>query len=127
SERSIEWVIGRLPSICGDPVLLRQVLTNLIENAVKFTRTRKDARIEVSAREEATEHIVDVIDNGVGFDMKYAGKLFGVFQRMHRIDQYEGNGIGLASVQRIITRHGGRVWAEAELDKGATFHFSLPK
>lgn len=127
SGRNIEWVIGKLPVVNGDSTLLRQVFTNLIENAVKYTRTRKNARIEISASEDKEEYIFVVTDNGVGFDMKYAGKLFGVFQRMHRIDEYEGNGIGLATVQRIIARHGGRVWAKAELDRGAGFHFSLPK
>ncbi|MCK9386898.1 MAG: ATP-binding protein [Sulfuritalea sp.] len=127
AERNIEWVIGDLPSVRGDAALLRQVWANLLENAVKFTRPREDARIEVSAREENGETIFLVADNGVGFDMQYVGKLFGVFQRLHSQEEFEGSGIGLATVQRIVNRHGGRVWAEAELDQGATFYFALPR
>jgi chemotaxis family two-component system sensor kinase Cph1 len=127
AERTIEWVIGDLPAVFGDYVMLRQVWTNLLDNAVKYTRTREVARIEVSAREEKGEILFAVGDNGVGFDMRYAGKLFGVFQRLHSLQEFEGNGIGLASVQSIITRHGGRIWAEAELNQGATFYFTLPK
>lgn len=125
--RTIEWVIGDLPSVRGDYALLRQVWANLLDNAVKYTRTRDVARIEVSAS-EANGHIIFVVaDNGVGFDMQYAGKLFGVFQRLHALEEFEGTGIGLATVHRIITRHGGRVWAEAELSRGARFYFTLPK
>jgi PAS domain S-box-containing protein len=127
ADRTIEWVIGDLPAVFGDYVMLRQVWTNLLDNAVKYTRTREVARIEVSAREEKGEILFAVGDNGVGFDMRYAGKLFGVFQRLHSLQEFEGNGIGLASVQSIITRHGGRIWAEAELNQGATFYFTLPK
>jgi light-regulated signal transduction histidine kinase (bacteriophytochrome) len=124
--RAIEWVIGDLPSVQGDSVLIRQVWANLLGNAAKYTRPKQAARIEVSAREGDSEVIFAVSDNGVGFDMRFVGKLFGVFQRLHSHEEFEGTGIGLANVQRIVTRHGGRVWAEAELHKGATFYFTLP-
>lgn len=126
SGRTIEWVIGELPSVRGDYNLLRQVWANLLGNAVKYSRQREAARIEIKAREGNGEVIFVVSDNGVGFDMQYAGKLFGVFQRLHSQGEFEGTGIGLAIVHRIITRHGGRVWAEAEPTRGAAFYFSLP-
>jgi signal transduction histidine kinase len=126
-ERSIEWSIGNLPAVRGDVGLLRQVWANLLENAVKYTRTKDVARIEVTSRDGDGETVFSVSDNGVGFDMKYASKLFGVFQRLHSQDQFDGTGIGLATVQRIIKRHGGRVWAEAQVGRGATFYFALPK
>lgn len=127
ANRDIEWRIGRLPHVWADPVLLRVAVQNLIENAVKYSRERPLAIIEISAKETGAEHIIYVKDNGVGFDMKYADKLFGVFQRLHAVERFEGTGIGLASVRRIIGRHGGRTWAESVLGEGATFFFSLPK
>jgi PAS domain S-box-containing protein len=126
SGRRIVWVIDRLPVVRGDRAMLRVVLTNLFSNAVKYSAPRPEARIEVSARQADGETVVCVRDNGVGFDPRFASKLFGVFQRLHRSDEFEGTGIGLASVRRIITRHGGRTWAESAPDRGAAFSFSLP-
>jgi PAS domain S-box-containing protein len=125
--RKIEWVVGKLPGVRGDPVLLRQVIVNLLSNAIKYTRSRTKARIEIGAEEKENETVFFVRDNGVGFDMKHAEKLFGVFQRLHRVEEFEGTGIGLANVRRIVERHGGRAWAEAKTGAGATFYFSLPK
>ncbi len=123
--RAIETVIGDLPPCEADPALLKQVFVNLLANAVKFTRTRPVAHIEVGSEQRDGTCIYFVRDDGVGFDMKYVGKLFGVFQRLHRTEDYEGTGVGLAIVQRIVNRHGGRAWAEAEIDRGATFYFTV--
>ena len=125
--RKIEWAIAPLPVVWGDNNLLKLVWINLLSNAAKFTRKKEKARIEIEYREDETEYTFSVQDNGAGFDMQYSQKLFGVFQRLHSIAEYEGTGIGLANVQRIIARHGGRTWAEAELEKGAKFYFTLPK
>ena len=124
--RQIEWNVGTLPSVNGDQSLIRQVWWNLLANAVKYTRGKEPAKIEVNATAENGEVIFKIEDNGAGFDMKYAEKLFGVFQRLHPESEFEGTGIGLANVRRIISRHGGRTWAEAEPRKGAKFFFSLP-
>lgn len=123
--REVKILIGELPGCEADPSLLKQVFSNLLSNALKFTSARETPRIEVHSRVDGHEPVYVVKDNGVGFDMQYAGKLFGVFQRLHRAEDYEGTGVGLAIVQRIVLRHGGRVWAEAEPDKGATFYFTL--
>jgi PAS domain S-box-containing protein len=124
--RKIAWKIDPLPEVDGDAPALRQVIANLLSNAVKYTRGRELARIEVGAKEEEGETIVFIRDNGAGFDMKYAGKLFGVFQRLHTSREFEGTGVGLAIVRRVIQRHGGRVWVDARVGEGATFYFTLP-
>lgn len=123
--RSIEWRIATLPTVEGDPGLLKQVFANLLSNSVKYTRPRQNAVIEIGLREMNDEKVIYIRDNGVGFNMKYANKLFGVFQRLHRSEEFEGTGVGLAIVERVIKRHGGHIWAESELDKGATFYFTL--
>ena len=126
-ERKIDWKISSLPEVYGDYNLLRMVWINLLDNAVKYTRTKENAIIQIGYKDEKEETVFFIKDNGVGFDMKYADKLFGVFQRLHSSSQFDGTGIGLANVQRIILRHGGRIWAEAKEDNGATFYFSIPK
>ena len=124
-DRQVEWKIGTLPFVECDPTLIKQVFQNLLSNSLKFTRPRAHAIIEIGQRTNGKSHEIFVRDNGVGFSMKYADKLFGVFQRLHRPEDFEGTGVGLATVQRIVEKHGGRVWAEAELDKGASFYFTL--
>jgi light-regulated signal transduction histidine kinase (bacteriophytochrome) len=124
--RAVEWRVDPLPHVKADPALLRVVLTNLIGNAIKYTRPRNPAVIEIGSEPDGGQQVIYVRDNGVGFDMEYTTKLFGVFQRFHHAEEFEGTGIGLATVQRIITRLGGRVWAQAKENEGATFYFSLP-
>jgi light-regulated signal transduction histidine kinase (bacteriophytochrome) len=126
-KRNIEWQISKLPLVFCDEALLYQVWQNLLENAVKFTGTRKKAVIKIEVKDKEHEFVFSVNDNGVGFDLKYAQNLFGVFQRLHSYNDFEGTGIGLANVRNIILKHKGLTWAEAEPEKGATFYFSLPK
>ncbi|KHL74621.1 ATPase [Pseudomonas putida] len=125
--REIIWNVAPLPKVIGDPAFINLALHNLIANAIKYTRGREPARIEIGAHLHDEEIEVYIRDNGVGFDMAYANKLFGVFQRLHRMEDFEGTGIGLASVRRIIERHDGRVWAQGQVDQGASFHFTLPR
>lgn len=132
--RDIEWFIAKLPNVLGDYALLRLVWINLLSNSVKFTRNQNKARIEINTYEDKGDFVFFVRDNGVGFDMKYSNKLFGVFQRLHSTEEFEGTGIGLANVRQIISKHQGHTWAEAEVDNlpagkagGATFYFTLPK
>jgi len=124
--RQVQWMIAELPEVQCDPVLVKQIFQNLLANALKFTRPRPQSVIEVSCqKEEDGQPVFMVRDNGIGFNMKYVDKLFGVFQRLHRPEDFEGTGIGLVTVQRIVHKHGGRVWAEGEVDKGAAFYFTL--
>jgi signal transduction histidine kinase len=126
-DRTIQWAISGLPTVECDPGLIKIVFTNLLSNAIKYTRPRDVAIIEVGCRVSDGRVTLFVRDNGVGFSMKYADKLFGVFQRLHRADQFEGSGVGLATVQRIVHKHGGEIWAESEPDQGATFFFTLAR
>jgi len=125
--RRVRWEVGDLPPVEGDLMMIRQAMTNLLSNALKYTRPRAEAVIQVSGVVRGGEAIFTVEDNGIGFDMKYADKLFGVFQRLHRMEEFEGTGIGLANVRRIMNRHGGRAWGEGRVDQGATFGFALPR
>ena len=124
-DRQIEWILSPLPVMPCDAVLVKAVFVNLLSNAVKFTRLRECAIIRVGHRLVDGETVIFVSDNGVGFNMKFADKLFGIFQRLHRAEDFPGTGIGLATVQRIIKKHGGRIWAEAEPNSRATFQFTL--
>lgn len=125
--RAVQWKVSSLPEVEGDAAMLKQVLTNLLENAIKFTRPCPQAKIEVSCTLDADEHVIRVRDNGVGFDPCYSHKLFKVFQRLHHASEFEGTGIGLASVHRIIHRHGGRTWADSSLGQGTSVYFTLPR
>lgn len=126
-KRDIEWRIDALPTVQCDPGLIKQVFVNLLSNSVKYTRPRAKAIVEIGHKYVDEEPVIFVRDNGVGFNMKFSNKLFGVFQRLHRADEFEGTGVGLATVDRIIRKHGGRIWAESEVDKGATFYFTLDR
>lgn len=125
-QRKVQIDIEPLPSVQGDSFLLRQAVSNLLSNAIKYTRTKDVGRIEVRGWTEEASHIFSFKDNGVGFDMAYKNKLFGIFQRLHRAADFEGTGVGLSIVQRVIERHEGKVWAEGKVGEGATFYFSLP-
>jgi light-regulated signal transduction histidine kinase (bacteriophytochrome) len=127
ARRRVAWRVAAMPPVRGDPTMLRQVFENLLSNAVKYTRGREEAVIEVGCEPAGDEFVFAVRDNGAGFDMAYAHKLFGVFQRLHRAEEFEGIGIGLANVRRIVERHGGRAWAEGEPGRGAAFFFTLPR
>ena len=122
-----EIKVNELKPAVGDHALLYQVFVNLISNAVKYSSKKETPRVEISSYEQEDEYIYYVKDNGTGFNMDYAHKLFGVFQRLHTDEEFEGTGVGLAIVKRVIVKHGGRIWAEGEINKGATFYFSLPK
>jgi light-regulated signal transduction histidine kinase (bacteriophytochrome) len=125
SDRNVEWRIGDLCTVACDRGLMKQAFVNLLSNALKYSRPRDPAVIEVGQTTLNGEQVIFVRDNGVGFDMQYADKLFGVFQRLHQANEFEGTGIGLATVDRIVRKHGGRIWAEAEPDRGATFFFTV--
>jgi two-component system sensor kinase len=124
-DRKIKFTVKSMPPCYGDMALIKQVLINLLGNAMKFTRYKDAAEIVVGGYADGNEHVYYIRDNGVGFDMAYYNKLFGVFQRLHSTDQFEGTGVGLATVRRLIQRHGGRVWAEGKVDEGASFYFAV--
>jgi light-regulated signal transduction histidine kinase (bacteriophytochrome) len=124
--RKIDFYIQHLPDAYGDIILIHQALTNMLSNAIKFTRKKENAQVEIGCLQQNGELVYFIRDNGAGFDMTYAGKLFGVFERLHRQDEFDGIGVGLAIVQRIFEKHGGRVWAEGKVNEGATFFFTLP-
>jgi light-regulated signal transduction histidine kinase (bacteriophytochrome) len=124
--KDIVWKLGSLPTVYGEPSMLTLALTNIISNAIKFTSTQPRAEIEIGCNNSDGDVVCFVKDNGAGFDMKHVDRLFGVFQRLHTQEEYEGNGIGLANVRRIISLHGGRIWAEGSIGKGAVFYFTLP-
>jgi light-regulated signal transduction histidine kinase (bacteriophytochrome) len=126
-ERSITWRLQALPVVIADASMMQLAWQNLIDNAIKYTAARENALIEIGSEEAGDERVFWIRDNGVGFDMRYVDKLFGVFQRLHKTSAFSGTGIGLATVRRIVARHGGRTWAEGSPDRGATFHFSLPR
>jgi light-regulated signal transduction histidine kinase (bacteriophytochrome) len=126
NDRHIDWERHAIPDTVGDPQLMKQVWVNLLANAVKYTRPRDPAKIEIGADVAEDEVVYYVRDNGVGFNMQYADRLFGVFQRLHAEKDFEGTGVGLANVRRIVQRHGGRTWAEGAEGRGATVYFSLP-
>lgn len=125
AKRQIDFKVGTLPPAKGDPAMVLQVFVNLVSNAVKFTALREKAEIEIGVLTDRSPTVYFVKDNGVGFNMKYYSRLFGVFERLHRREEFDGTGIGLAIVQKIVQRHGGNVWAEAVVDSGATFYFTL--
>jgi light-regulated signal transduction histidine kinase (bacteriophytochrome) len=125
TDRKIDWRVGSLPSVNCDPGLMQQVFANLLSNAVKYTRRRERAVIEIDQSTSNGQLVLFVRDNGAGFNPKYSEKLFGTFQRLHTDEEFEGTGVGLATVQRIVGKHGGRIWDDAETSKGATFYFSL--
>jgi light-regulated signal transduction histidine kinase (bacteriophytochrome) len=127
NDQTIRWEITKLPEVSCDYNLIRQVWVNLIDNALKYSKVRDESYVRVFSSETENEYVFCVADNGVGFNMEYSGKLFGVFQRLHSSSEFEGTGIGLANVRRIVSKHGGRTWAEAELNKGAKFYFTIPK
>lgn len=128
ADRQVNWKVSPLPDVSGDASVLKQVFVNLIDNAIKYSRDTKPAEIEIGTEGEEDGRVIFFVrDNGAGFDMRYAQKLFGVFQRLHRAEEFEGTGIGLATVQRIVARHGGRTWAHGEVGRGATFYFTLPR
>jgi light-regulated signal transduction histidine kinase (bacteriophytochrome) len=126
-EKQIHFSLRSLPAAQGDPAMLRQVFVNLLSNAAKYSKPKDGVTIDVDGYSENGEQVYYVKDNGVGFDMNYANKLFGVFQRLHSAEEFEGTGVGLAIVKRIVQRHGGRVWATGKVNEGATFYFTLPK